>query len=110
MAGDRELGRRFLNMVRPFIYERPFDARTLEDIRSMKRKMDEQIAAKQQRDRNVKLGTGGIREIELVAQSLQVRHGAQKPQLRLRNTVQTLRALCEESVISPEDCDKLARA
>jgi len=110
VAGDRNLGRRFLEMVQPFIYERPFDANTIEDIRSMKRKMDEQVAAKQQRDRNVKLGTGGIREIELVAQSLQVRHGAQKPQLRLRNTVQTLRALCEESVISPEDCDNLARA
>ena len=110
IAGNRELGRRFLTMVRPFIYERPFDSKTLEDIRSMKRRMDDQMAARQQRDRNVKLGTGGIREIELVAQSLQVRHGGPIPQLRERNTLKALRALCDASLISTEECDTLARA
>src|SRR5207248_11228388 len=71
VAGDRELGRRFLQMVRPFIYEPPFDGKTIEDILGMKRRMDEQMAVRRQRDRNVKLGTGGIRESELVAQWLQ---------------------------------------
>jgi glutamate-ammonia-ligase adenylyltransferase len=110
VAGDRELGLRFLEMVRPFVYERPFDKATLEDILTMKRKMDEQIAARQQRDRNVKLGAGGIREIELVAQSMQVRYGSQLPQLRLRNTLGALHVLREESLIPQEDCHTLAAA
>ena len=110
IAGSRELGRRFLEMVRPFIYELPFHRKTIEDIRSMKRRMDEQMSVRQQRDRNVKLGTGGIREIELVAQSLQVRHGGPMPQLRERNTLKALRALRDASLISLEECNTLSRA
>jgi glutamate-ammonia-ligase adenylyltransferase len=110
VAGDRELGRRFLKMIQPFVYELPFDSKTFDDIRGMKGKMDDQIAARQQRDRNVKLGTGGIREIELITQSLQVRYGHRMPQLRERNTLRGLRALRDESLISPAECDTLARA
>ena len=110
VAGNRALGARFLEMVRPFIYERPFDAQTIDDIRSMKRKMDEQVSLRQQSDRNVKLGTGGIREIELIAQSMQVRQGGQLPQLRERNTLKALNALLNESLISPQECATLAEA
>jgi glutamate-ammonia-ligase adenylyltransferase len=110
VAGNRELGSRFLKMVNPFVYERPFDGATLEDIRTMKRKMDEQIAARQQRDRNVKLGTGGIREIELIAQMMQVRHGSSIPQLQVRTTLGALTALCDASLISVEQCNTLSEA
>jgi len=110
VAGSHELGLRFLEMIRPFIYDRPFDEATLEEIRTMKRKMDDQIAARQQRDRNVKLGAGGIREIELVAQSMQVRYGSQLPQLRLRNTLGALHVLRDESLMPAEDCNTLAAA
>jgi glutamate-ammonia-ligase adenylyltransferase len=110
VAGNRELGRQFLEMVQPFIYERPFGKEAIEDIRTMKRKMDEQIAARQQRDRNVKLGTGGIREIELIAQSLQVRYGSHEPRLRLRNTLGVLHALRDESFISTEEFNTLSGA
>jgi glutamate-ammonia-ligase adenylyltransferase len=110
VAGNRELGSRFLQMVRPFVYERAFDDAALDDIRSMKRKMDEQIAARQQRDRNVKLGTGGIREIELIAQSMQVRYGCHVPQLQVRNTLSALRALCDASFLPVKECQILAEA
>jgi glutamate-ammonia-ligase adenylyltransferase len=97
-------------MVQPFVYELPFDSKTYRDLRDMKGRMDDQIAARQQRDRNVKLGTGGIREIELITQTLQVRYGHGMPKLRERNTLRGLRALRDESLISPEECDTLARA
>jgi glutamate-ammonia-ligase adenylyltransferase len=61
-------------------------------------------------DRNVKLGTGGIREIELIAQSMQVRYGSQIPRLRLRNTLAALSTLREESLISMEECANLTSA
>ncbi|HYR83015.1 MAG TPA: hypothetical protein VE422_02940 [Terriglobia bacterium] len=110
VAGDRALGRAFLAMVRAFIYDLPFGRGALDDVRSMKRKMDEQMAARNQSSRNVKLGTGGIREIELIAQSLQVCHGGPAPGIHERNTLKALGALCDQSLISAEENDTLTRA
>ena len=110
VAGNRVLGRAFLDMVRRFIYDEGLDDKALGDIRMMKSKIDQQMMLRDQRSRNVKLGTGGIREIELIAQSLQVRHGSEIPQIRQRNTLTALAALCEQSLISREECDILTHA
>jgi glutamate-ammonia-ligase adenylyltransferase len=114
VAGDRALGQRFLEMVRPFVYDRPFDLKALEEVRRIKRKIDHQMSirqqGRQQRRRNVKLGTGGIREIELIAQALQVCHGGQIPQLCERNTMKALGALRDQSLVSAEEHDALAQA
>jgi len=110
VAGNRALGRAFLELAREFIYERPFDRKALDDVRSMKHQIDQKMTSREQRTRNVKLGTGGIREIELIAQSLQVSYGGQMPHIRERNTLKALAVLCDESLISKEECDALARA
>lgn len=110
VAGDRALGRRFLDMAREFIYDRPFDSNALEDVVNMKRRIDEQMAIREQRNRNVKLGTGGIREIELVAQSLQVAHGGAISEIRERTTLKALTALFKHTLISGEECETLTRA
>jgi [glutamine synthetase] adenylyltransferase / [glutamine synthetase]-adenylyl-L-tyrosine phosphorylase len=110
VAGDRALGRRFLEMARPFIYDRPFDLKALEVVRGIKRKIDQQMVIRQQRSRNVKLGAGGIREIELIVQTLQVCHGARTPQIRGRNTMKALGALRDQSLISAEEFEALTRA
>jgi [glutamine synthetase] adenylyltransferase / [glutamine synthetase]-adenylyl-L-tyrosine phosphorylase len=110
VAGDHSLGRRFLEMARPFIYDRPFDLKTLEEVRGIKRKIDQRISLKQRGSRNVKLGAGGIREIELIIQALQVCHGARAPQIRERNTLKALGALRDQSFISAEECETLTRA
>jgi len=103
VAGNRALGRDFLEMAREFIYGKPFDLKAVEDIRRMKRRIDLILAAREQTARNVKLGTGGIREIELIAQSLQVGNGAQIPRLHERNTLKALRALHDESLLTSEE-------
>jgi glutamate-ammonia-ligase adenylyltransferase len=113
VAGDRALGRSFLEMARPFIFDRPFDLKALEVVRSIKRKIDQRISIKQQgrqRGHNVKLGAGGIREIELVAQALQVCHGARTPQIRERNTMKALDALRDHSLISAEESEALSQS
>ncbi|HEY8461456.1 MAG TPA: glutamate-ammonia-ligase adenylyltransferase, partial [Blastocatellia bacterium] len=113
VAGDRALGRRFLEMARPFIYDRPFDLEALEEVRDIKRKIDRRISVRRQNSRlgrNVKLGAGGIREIELIVQALQVCHGARTPQIRERNTMKALVALRDQSLISAEECGTLSRA
>jgi [glutamine synthetase] adenylyltransferase / [glutamine synthetase]-adenylyl-L-tyrosine phosphorylase len=110
VAGDRALGRRFLQMAHPFVYEQGLDANAMDDIRSIKTKINQQMGLRDQRRRNVKLGTGGIREIELIVQSLQVGHGADKPGIQYRNTLKALAALREEALISEEDWNTLRTA
>ena len=110
VAGDRALGQRFLEMTHPFVYDRPFDLKALEEVRGIKRKIDQKMTIRQQRNRNVKLGTGGIREIELIVQALQVRHGGQTPQICERNTMKALGALCNQTLISAEEYETLTQA
>ncbi len=110
VAGNRALGNDFLAMARSFIYDQSLDGEALQDVRNMKGKIDRQMNTRQQRDRNVKLGKGGIREIELIAQSFQVRCGGPIPQIRERNTLRALAALRGQSLISTEEFETLTRA
>ena len=110
VAGNRALGRRFLEMSRQFIFSPPFDDQALAEVRHMKARLDDKISARGQTDRNVKLGTGGIREIELVVQSIQAIHGGRLPQILERNTLRSLVLLFEESFLSAEEFRILQRA
>jgi glutamate-ammonia-ligase adenylyltransferase len=102
VAGDQELGRRFVERVRPFVYG-PFGREALADLRRVKIESDRRVAGRDETHRNVKLGLGGIREIELVAQALAVRHGSQDPALRVRNTKDALHALRGKGLVSAEE-------
>jgi glutamate-ammonia-ligase adenylyltransferase len=97
-------------MSRRFIYEPEFDARALNEVREMKARMDEKILARGQTDRNVKLGRGGIREIELVVQTLQATHGARLPEILGRGTLPALARLREHKLIPDQDFDELRNA
>jgi glutamate-ammonia-ligase adenylyltransferase len=110
VAGSRALGRRFLDMARPFIHEPPFDLQALADVREMKARVDRKVADKGQAGRNVKLGAGGIREIELIVQTLQVGHGAGLPQILGRNTLGSLTALRDHALLADDEFDTLHRA
>lgn len=110
VGGSRELGSAFLSAADPFIYGLPFDEKELEDVRQMKRQIDQEMVRRDQKERNVKLGTGGIREIELITQSLQVRFGRRFPEIRQRNTLRALGALCNQLLISGEECETLTKA
>ena len=110
VAGDRRLGRRFLERVRPFIYGRPFEADAVQEVRGIKREIDRRVAARDETRRNVKLGVGGIREIELVAQVLQARHGRRNPRLRVRDTLGALDRLAAGQLISSDEHHTLVRA
>jgi glutamate-ammonia-ligase adenylyltransferase len=72
--------------------------------------MDEKILARGQTDRNVKLGRGGIREIELVVQTLQATHGARLPEILGRGTLPALARLREHKLIPDQDFDELRNA
>lgn len=110
LAGDRSLGMRFLSMVHPFIYRRPFDTRTIAEVRRMKERIDRKISVRGQDHRNVKLGSGGIREIEFIVQSLQASFGRKFPTIHNRNTMKALRALFRQRLLSEEEFYCLSRA
>ena len=102
VAGDREVGARFLDAIRPFIWRRSLDFAALADIHAMKRRVDtykgtalgtEGPAAARVLGHDVKLGQGGIREIEFLAQTLQLVWGGRDPRLRDPTTVGALRRL-----------------
>ena len=110
VAGNRGLGDAFLAMAQGFIYEGTFGRNAIRDVLSMKRRIDEKVAARREVGPNVKLGPGGIREIELIAQSLQVCYGSRMPQLHERTTMAGLKALCAQSLLSKDEYDALAKA
>jgi glutamate-ammonia-ligase adenylyltransferase len=110
VAGSRDLANRFVKMARPFIQNPPFDLQALASVLDMKEKMDRKIADRGQAGRNVKLGTGGIREIELVVQTLQIRHGADLPEILERNTLSALAALRAHALVSEEEFAALETA
>jgi glutamate-ammonia-ligase adenylyltransferase len=102
VAGDLALGTAFLEAIRPFVWRRGLDFAAVADIHAMKRRIDEykgsalaegaelvtRIAG-----HNVKLGEGGIREIEFLAQTLQLVWGGRDPDLRAPTTLGALRLL-----------------
>jgi glutamate-ammonia-ligase adenylyltransferase len=110
VAGNRALGRDFLNMATPFIYGPPFDLKAQDEVLLMKRRVERKTAGGRLGGRNVKLGIGGIREIELIVQSFQVRYGGSLSHLRGRNTLKTLAALGAAALLSAEEVETLGRA
>jgi glutamate-ammonia-ligase adenylyltransferase len=109
VAGDIAAGERFLEILRPFIWRRSLDFAAIEDIHSIKR----QINAHRGGNRiavaghNVKLGRGGIREIEFFAQTQQLIWGGRDATLRQRRTSDALRALVAAGHVEAATADAL---
>jgi glutamate-ammonia-ligase adenylyltransferase len=92
VAGDLALGWRFLEAIRPFIWRRHLDFAAIEDIHAMKRQIDAR-QANGLAGFDVKLGRGGIREIEFLVQTLSLVWGGQETRLRVPATLDALPAL-----------------
>jgi glutamate-ammonia-ligase adenylyltransferase len=109
MAGDMALGEEFLNLITPLVWragERPgFVAAS----RAMRQRVISLIPSGEA-DRELKLGTGGLRDIEFSAQILQLVHGRSDERLRVRATLPALRALSDYGYIGREDGERLAEA
>jgi glutamate-ammonia-ligase adenylyltransferase len=102
VAGDRHLGEEFMHLIQPFIYQRHLDAKGLQQIQAIKHQIDAQIADRAQSRTNVKLGLGGIREIEFFIQILQLLFGGRHPALQERHSLRALTRLRELGLISTE--------
>jgi glutamate-ammonia-ligase adenylyltransferase len=103
VAGNLGVGAEFLAALRPYIWRRHLDFAAIHDIHSIKRQIDAHRGGGTVKvaGHNVKLGRGGIREIEFFAQTQQLIFGGRNPELRLRGTCETLRALAAAGHVEP---------
>ncbi len=101
-------------VVEPFVWRRYLDFAMLEALRSVHRQIRQEATrranARPDRANDLKLGRGGIREIEFIAQLLQIVRGGRMPQIRDRNTLHSLQLLGEAGLLQPEQAAELARS
>lgn len=100
------------DIVRPFVYRKYLDFGAISSLTDLHTKI--RLAAQKREasalteGRNIKLGRGGIREIEFIAQTFQVIRGGRNPFLRERSTLKALSALASENVLAPEKAKRLS--
>jgi len=95
VAGDRAAGEELMAMLRPFVYRRYLDYGAFEALRDMKRMVEVEVARKGMAN-HVKLGAGGIREVEFIAQAFQLIRGGRDPALQRREVQRVLEYLAEQ--------------
>ena len=109
IAGDIEAGEAFLRSLRPFIYRRYFDYTAYEGLREMKAMIEAEVQRRELAE-HLKLGPGGIREIEFMVQLQQLIRGGREPALRARGLEPALAALREGGHVDEARADALLAA
>lgn len=108
LAGDIALGEEFIQELEPFIYRKHLDFSTLEDMRAMKQRIAVQLKSKP--GVNIKLGQGGIREIEFFVQALQLINGGRTPRVRCPSTLRGIGLLNEAGLLDDPTARTLREA
>ena len=106
IAGNQDTGRAWTAGVMPFVYPKTLLRSPLVEIAGIKRQIEERLGFEE----NVKLGSGGIRDIEFTVQALQLLYGGANEPLRLRNTLDALDALESLRVVNPVEASSLREA
>ncbi|GAA4472167.1 bifunctional [glutamine synthetase] adenylyltransferase/[glutamine synthetase]-adenylyl-L-tyrosine phosphorylase [Enteractinococcus fodinae] len=102
VAGDLELGQRYLDALSPMVWQASTREGFVRQVQRMRNRVIDHISH-DQRQREIKLGPGGLRDVEFPAQLLQLVHGKTDPELRVRATEDALEALQAGSYIGPSD-------
>jgi glutamate-ammonia-ligase adenylyltransferase len=110
VAGDGTLAAEFLETIHPFRYPRSPGQGVLREVAAMKERIENEVVKAGELDRNVKLGRGGIREIEFVAQTMQLIHAGRLPFLQGAQTLPTLDKLAQYELLTREDASALTQA
>ena len=100
VAGDQVMGAQLLEMLRPFVYRRYLDFSAIEALRTMKQLIQQEVRRKGMAD-NIKLGSGGIREVEFIAQAFQLIHGGRDLSLQQRPLLKVLSTLEGQGYLPP---------
>ncbi len=109
VAGDISAGERCLESLRPFVYRRYLDYTALDGLREMKAMIAAEVEKRELAD-HLKLGPGGIREIEFLVQALQLIHGGREPGLRQRSLLKAMQTLVQAGHLPETTAEKLKEA
>jgi glutamate-ammonia-ligase adenylyltransferase len=106
VGGDQAKGEELLEMLRPFVYRRYLDFSAIEALRTMKQLIQQEVRRKGMAA-NIKLGSGGIREVEFIAQAFQLIHGGRDLSLQQRSLLKVLRTLEGQGYLPTAVIDEL---
>ncbi len=106
VAGDFETGKQLMDMLKSFVYRRYLDYGAFEELRSLKAQITQELKRKDRMD-NIKLGPGGIREIEFIGQAFQLIRGGSEKALQIRGILDVLRLLGNMELLTPQDAGQL---
>jgi glutamate-ammonia-ligase adenylyltransferase len=109
VGGDQVAGALLLDMLRPFVYRRYLDFSAIEALRTMKQLIQQEVRRKGMAE-NIKLGSGGIREVEFIAQAFQLIHGGRDLSLQQRPLLKVLHTLEGQGYLPPAVISELREA
>lgn len=109
VAGDLEQGKILLKQLRPFVYRRYLDFSAFDALRSMKMQINKQVRRKGLNN-DIKLGSGGIREVEFIVQALQLVHGGRDKRLQEPSLYKAMRVLQDNDYLPVDTVDELRNA
>ena len=109
VAGDRQAGNELLKSLKPFVYRRYLDYGAIDAIRSLKAGINQELARKGI-ENNIKLGPGGIREIEFIGQAFQLIRGGREPSLQQGSILAVLAKLGETGTLTSRSVSDLTEA
>ncbi|MBO1926245.1 bifunctional [glutamate--ammonia ligase]-adenylyl-L-tyrosine phosphorylase/[glutamate--ammonia-ligase] adenylyltransferase [Thiomicrorhabdus sp. 6S2-11] len=109
MAGESQATKELFEVLRPFVYRRYVDFTAMDSLRDLKRMIAEQVKKKGMQE-NIKLGPGGIREIEFIVQAFQLVHGGRDRDLQGRSLLPNLTLLVEHGFLQAGISEKLRQA
>ena len=110
VAGDEGLAAEFLEMIQSFRFPPSLSADVLREVAAVKDRIEREVVRAEELERNVKLGRGGIREIEFVVQSLQILHAGRLPFLQTAQTLPCLAKLAQYKLLAEEEAQQLDAA
>lgn len=110
VAGEAELVEEFLAGIRPMVYPSRLPQRYEAEMSAMKRRIERERLKQEERHRDLKLGPGGLTDIEFLVQLMQMRHGARHPQLRGGGVLKALRTLSGIGLLPESEAEELMSA
>jgi glutamate-ammonia-ligase adenylyltransferase len=109
VAGEPEQADRLMKLLRPFTYRRYIDFSVIESLRDMKALINREVKRKSCQD-NIKLGAGGIREIEFIVQAFQLIRGGREPEFQQRELLKILPLLAQKKLLPEAAMKELTEA
>ncbi|MDO5699737.1 MAG: bifunctional [glutamine synthetase] adenylyltransferase/[glutamine synthetase]-adenylyl-L-tyrosine phosphorylase [Dermatophilus congolensis] len=109
IAGDPEVGAAYIEAISPFVWEAAGRENFVTDVQAMRTRVEKHIPPSEV-DRQLKLGPGGLRDVEFSVQLLQLVHGRLDPELRSPNTLKALKALSAGGYVGRDDAAALSEA